>query len=86
MVCGRARAGAHAGLGLCDAAGGDRTSADAAYKAARDLDGEIAGFIQDERSRGAGTSRAKSKPKAASKAKAEPPPQQQADQLDPFGK
>ncbi|MBL8947134.1 MAG: hypothetical protein JNK45_28430 [Myxococcales bacterium] len=82
----RVRARAHAGLGLCDAAGGDRTSADAAYKAARDLDGEIASFIQDERSRGAGTSRAKSKPKAASKAKAEPPPQQQVDQLDPFGK
>jgi hypothetical protein len=78
----RVRARAHAGLGLCDAAGGDRSRADAAYKAARELDGEIAGFIEDERSRGAGTSGAKAKPKAASKAKVDPPPQQ-VEQLDP---
>lgn len=81
----RVRARAHAGLGLCDAAKGDRSSADAAYKAARELDGEIAGFIEGERPRGAANSAAKAKPKAASKTKAEPPPQQQVDQLDPFG-
>lgn len=81
----RVRARAHAGLGLCDAARGDRSSADAAYKAARALDGEIATFIENERPRGAGTSGGNAKPKAASKAKAEPPPQQQVDQLDPFG-
>lgn len=73
----RVRARAHAGLGLCEAARGDRSSADAAYKAARELDGEIVAFIDDERPRaGAGTSQAKAKPKAATKAKADPVPQQ----------
>jgi hypothetical protein len=80
----RVRARAHAGLGLCDAAEGDRTRADAAYKVARELDGEIARFIENERSRGAGSSGGLAKPKAASKAKVDPPPQ--IDQLDPFGK
>lgn len=65
---GRVRARAHAGLGLCDGAEGDRTSADAAYRAARELDPEIASFIDDERPRaGSGASSvkaAKSKPKA----------------------
>ncbi len=68
----RVRARAHAGLGLCDAVNGDRSSADAAYKAARELDGEIVAFIDDERPRaGSGGSGAKAKPKAATK-KSEP--------------
>lgn len=80
----RVRARAHAGLGLCDAAEGDRTRADAAYKVARELDGEIVRFIENERARGAGSSGGLAKPKAASKAKVDPPPQ--VDQLDPLGK
>lgn len=69
----RVRARAHAGLGLCDAAAGNQSAADAAYEIARDLDAEIATFIQNERARGAGTSKANAKPKAAKKSKAEPP-------------
>lgn len=59
----RVQARAHAGLGLCDAMGGDRKSADAAYKLARDLDGEIASFIDTERPKApASSSKAKAKP------------------------
>lgn len=68
------RARAHAGLGLCDAAEGDASSAEAAYKVAHALDPEIAGFIEGERPRGAGASTGvraarskKAKPKAAAK-------------------
>jgi hypothetical protein len=79
----RVRARAHAGLGLCDAMRGDRSSADAAYKVARELDAEIAGFIDNERARGSGAAPAKAKPKAAkSKVVDEPPPQ--TGQNDPF--
>jgi hypothetical protein len=79
----RVRARAHAGLGLCDAAEGDRKSADAAYTAARELDGEIVAFIDDERPRAAGTSPAKAKPKAASKkSKSDTPPEQQQNALE----
>jgi hypothetical protein len=78
----RVRARAHAGLGLCDAADGDRKSADSAYTAARELDAEIVAFIDDERPRGATTTPAKAKPKAASKkAKVEP---QQDNAMDPL--
>lgn len=82
----RVRARAHAGLGLCDAAGGDRSSADAAYKVARDLDGEIVAFIDDERPRGGGAAPAKAKPKAATKAKpkSEVPTQTQNNAFDPM--
>lgn len=83
----RVRARAHAGLGLCDAADGDRKSADAAYTAARELDGEIVAFIDDERPRAAGTSPAKAKPKAASKkskAAETPTEPQQQNALDPL--
>jgi len=64
----RVRARAHAGLGLCEAQAGNRSAADAAYQVARELDGEIARFIEDERPRGAGTSAAKAKPKASTNA------------------
>lgn len=63
----RVQARAHAGLGLCDAMGGDRKAADAAYKVARDLDGEIVAFIDAERPR-APVSKAKPKAKNATKA------------------
>jgi len=66
----RVRARAHAGLGLCEAADGRRSAADAAYKQARELDAEIVGFIEAERPRGAGSS---NQAKAAKKAKAAPP-------------
>jgi hypothetical protein len=68
---GRVRARAHAGLGLCDASEGDRTSADAAYRAARELDAEIVQFIDEERPRsGSGASQSKAaKAKPASKPK-----------------
>lgn len=61
----RVQARAHAGLGLCDAVAGDRKSADAAYKLARDLDGEIVSFIDTERPKA---------PASSSKAKAKPAP------------
>ncbi len=66
----RVRARAHAGLGLCEAAEGDRRGADAAYKQARELDAEIVGFIEAERPRGAGSS---NQAKAAKAKKAAPP-------------
>ncbi len=80
----RVRARAHAGLGLCSAAEGSRAAADSAYKAARELDPEITGFIETERPRGGGTgsanaARAKKKPKAAP-AEAQ---QQKVDAFDP---
>ncbi|MFO0634292.1 MAG: hypothetical protein U0168_15700 [Nannocystaceae bacterium] len=62
----RVQARAHAGLGLCDAMAGDRKAADAAYKVARDLDGEIVAFIDAERPR-APAAKAKPKAKNASK-------------------
>jgi len=80
----RVRARAHAGLGLCDAADGDRKSADAAYTAARELDGEIVAFIDEERPRAAGTSPAKAKPKAASKKSKVDVPAQQQNAMDPL--
>jgi len=82
----RVRARAHAGIGLCSAAEGEASAADSAYKAARELDPEISGFIETERPRGGGTgssnaARAKSSPK---KAKAAPQQQNSVDALDPM--
>ncbi|MBC7977117.1 MAG: hypothetical protein H7138_19245 [Myxococcales bacterium] len=68
----RVRARAHAGLGLCEAAMGDRPAADAAYEQARALDAEIAGFIEAERPRGAGA-KPPNAAKSSKKAKAAPP-------------
>lgn len=80
----RVRARAHAGLGLCSAADGSQSAADSAYKAARELDPEIVGFIDTERPRGGGTgsanaSRAKKKSKPAAVEA-----QQKADAFDPM--
>jgi hypothetical protein len=83
----RVRARAHAGIGLCAAFDGETGAADSAYKAARELDPEISGFIDSERPRGGGTgsSNASRAKKATKKAKPVDDVQQQnADALDPM--
>ncbi|HWB73399.1 MAG TPA: hypothetical protein VG755_00560 [Nannocystaceae bacterium] len=85
----RVKARAYAGLGLCEAANGRRSAADAAYKQARDLDPEIATWIDENRPRG-GSSGSSNAARAAKKPKAAPPQTDNAmesDQaaLDPFG-
>jgi hypothetical protein len=77
----RVRARAHAGIGLCSAADGASGAADSAYKAARELDPEISGFIETERPRGAGTGSSNAA-RAKAKKKAAPPPQQQQENAD----
>lgn len=69
----RVRARAHAGIGLCAASGNDWSAAESAYKAARELDPEITGFIDAERPRGSGSTVPKAARKSASKTKAAPP-------------
>lgn len=59
----RVRARAFAGMGLCDAQAGDSASADANFERARELDGEIGGFIESQEQR----SRPAQKRKKASK-------------------
>ena len=87
----RVRAHAYAGIGLCEAASGRRSAADAAYKQARELDPEITEFIKNEKPRGGSSSGSSNASRAAKKPKAAPA--QSADNalesderaLDPFG-
>jgi hypothetical protein len=76
----RVRARAHAGIGLCSAVEGQPSAADSAYKAARELDPEISGFIDSERPRGAGTGSSNAA-RASKKAK---PAQQQVEPANAF--
>ena len=81
----RVRARAHAGIGLCSAAEGSQGAADSAYKAARELDPEITGFIETERPRGGGTGSANASRTKAKKAKpASVDQQQKVEALDPM--
>lgn len=68
----RVRARAHAGIGLCEAASGRRSAADAAYKQARELDPEIATWIDENRPRGGSSSGSSNAARAAKKPKAAP--------------
>jgi hypothetical protein len=81
----RVRARAHAGIGLCSAVEGSQGAADSAYKAARELDPEITGFIETERPRGGGTGSANASRAKAKKAKpASVDQQQKVEALDPM--
>jgi hypothetical protein len=69
----RVRARAHAGIGLCQAWTGDAEGAADSYARARELDPEIAKFIEEERPRGARPPQ-QAKPAKKSKAAAKPAP------------
>lgn len=87
----RVRAHAYAGIGLCEAASGRRSAADAAYKQARELDPEITEFIKNEKPRGGSSSGSSNAARAAKKPKAAPAQMDdnalESDEraLDPFG-
>jgi hypothetical protein len=79
----RVRARAHAGIGLCQAWAGDAEGAADSYARARELDPEIAKFIEEERPRGARPpQQAKPSKKAKASPKAAPPTVDQADAFD----
>lgn len=86
----RVKARAYAGLGLCEAADGRRSAADAKYEQARELDAEIAEFIKNEKPRGGSSSGSSNAARAAKKPKAAPVQAEQALEsderaMDPFG-